>query len=201
MRYASTPRLALENISLKCCMRMEQADDQALRDRISELEKQMKDLLKKIENGELAASAGTTAAPAEETKKKDKKETVPAANEPKKPQGSIAVSGAWKEMMDRFKRNDPAIWSMLTQGSLISCENGEFVWQPNQPGGSMFLIPLNKADKKQKICDCLSEITGMTCEFTAAEGGKTAGGGQKSEKEYLNQLYDMFGADKVIIQE
>jgi len=65
----------------------------------------------------------------------------------------------------------------------------------------MFLIPLNKAEKKQKICDCLSEITGMTCEFTAAETGKTAGGGQSGEKEYLNQLYDMFGADKVIVQE
>lgn len=65
----------------------------------------------------------------------------------------------------------------------------------------MFLIPLSKAEKKQKICDCLSEITGMTCEFTATEAGQTASGGQSSEKEYLNQLYDMFGADKVIIQE
>lgn len=201
MRYASTPRLALENISLKCCLRMEQTDDQALRDRISELEKQMNDLLKRIENGEIAASAGTTAAPSEETKKKDKKENILATPEPKESQGRTAVSGAWKEMMDRFKRNDPAIWSMLTQGNLISCENGKFVWQPNQPGGSMFLIPLNKAEKKQKICDYLSEITGMTCEFTAEEAGKTAGGGQGGEKEYLNQLYDMFGADKVIVQE
>ncbi len=202
MRYVSTPRLALENISLKCCLRMEQADDQALRDRIFELEKQMNGLLKRIENGEIiASSTSTSAAPADETKKKDQKETIPAAPEQKKPKTNNAVSGAWKEMMDRFKRNDPAIWSMLTQGSLISCENGKFVWQPNQPEGSMFLIPLSKAEKKQKICDCLSEITGMTCEFTATEAGQTASGGQSSEKEYLNQLYDMFGADKVIIQE
>ena len=201
MRYASTPRLALENTSLKCCLRMEQADDQALRDRITELENRMKDLLKRIENGQIAVPAGTQAAPAAEAKTPGRKETTAAAPAPQKPKGGAAGSGAWKEMMDRFKRNDPAIWSMLTQGGLVSSDNGKFVWQPNQPGGSMFLIPLNKAEKKQKICDCLSEITGITCEFAAVEAGKTAGGGQSSEKEYLNQLYDAFGADKVIIQE
>ena len=201
MRYASTPRLALENTSLKCCLRMEQADDQALRDRISELENQMNDLLNRIENGQIAAPAGTPAGSAAEEKTRDRKETIPAVPAPQKPKAGTAVSGAWKEMMDRFKRNDPAIWSMLTQGGLISSDNGKFVWQPNQPGGSMFLIPLNKPEKKQKICDCLSEITGMTCEFTAVEAGKTAVGGQSSEKDYLNQLYDAFGADKVIIQE
>ena len=45
------------------------------------------------------------------------------------------------------------------------------------------------------------EITGMTCEFSAVDTGKAPAGGQNSEQAYLNQLYDAFGADKVIVQE
>ena len=204
MRYASTPRLALENTSLKCCLRMEEHDGQALLDRITELEKQMNDLLRKLESGQIAVSAGAAAPAADSANPKApaKPAAAPAASAPKKPAGgTAAASGAWKDMMDRFRKSDPAIWSMLTQGDLISSADGRFVWQPKQPGGSMFLIPLNKPEKREKICNCLSEITGMTCEFSAVDTGKAPAGGQNSEQAYLNQLYDAFGADKVIVQE
>ena len=200
MRYTSTPRLALENISLKCCLRMDEADNQALNDRIAELEKQISNLMKLIENGKINVSAERMIQDAE-AKGTEKKELKQDATIQRKPQDGASGSSAWKEMMDRFKRNDPAIWSMLTQGDLVSYDNGKFVWQPNQPGGSMFLIPLNKTEKKKKICDCLAEITGMTCEFYATEAGKPSNNGPSSEKDYLNQLYDAFGAEKVIIQE
>jgi len=200
MRYTSTPRLALENISLKCCLRMDEADNQALNDRIAELEKKISNLMKLIENGKINVSAERMIQDAE-AKGTEKKELKQDATIQRKPQDGASGSSAWKEMMDRFKRNDPAIWSMLTQGDLVSYDNGKFVWQPNQPGGSMFLIPLNKTEKKKKICDCLAKITGMTCEFYATEAGKPSNNGPSSEKDYLNQLYDAFGAEKVIIQE
>ena len=201
MRYASTPRLALENTSLKCCLRIEQSDDQALRDRITELENRISDLQKRIENG-VPAAVSQTASQAPEEKAPVKKEGAPAPAAPKKPAGTeTSANAAWKEMMNRFRRSDPAIWSMLTQGELTDSDNGRFIWKPSQPGGNMFLIPLNKPEKRQKICDCLSEITGMTCEFSAADAGKAAASGKSSEKEYLNQLYETFGAEKVIIQE
>ena len=41
MRYVSSPRLALENVSLKACIRTGEADAQALNDRITELEKRI----------------------------------------------------------------------------------------------------------------------------------------------------------------
>ena len=204
MRYASTPRLALENTSLKCCLRLEQTDDQALRDRITELENQMNELLKKIENGQISVpEAVAPAAPpaSEAAAPAANREPKKAAPAPKSPQGGKDASGAWKEMMNRFRKSDPAIWSMLTQGEAESNGDGKYIWHPKQPGGSMFLIPLNKPEKRQKICDCLSEITGMTCEFSAADGGKAPDSRQNGEKEYLNQLYDAFGADKVIIQD
>lgn len=202
MRYASTPRLALENTSLKCCLRIEQTDNQALFDRITELENQMNHLLNRIENGQISVSSGNCATTDDtEEKKAEKKGMRQEPPKTHKIQSKATDSNVWKEMMERFKRNDPAIWSMLTQGNLISSDEGKFIWQPSQPGGSMFLIPLNKPEKKQKICDCLSEIAGLTCEFIASEAGKTANNGQSNEKDYLNQLYDAFGAEKVIIQE
>ena len=151
-------------------------------------------------NGKINVSAERMIQDAE-AKGTEKKELKQYATIQRKPQDGASGSSAWKEMMDRFKRNDPAIWSMLTQGDLVSYDNGKFVWQPNQPGGSMFLIPLSKTEKKKKICDCLAEITGMTCEFYATEAGKPSNNGPSSEKDYLNQLYDAFGAEKVIIQE
>ena len=201
MRYASTPRLALENASLKCCLQLETTDDQALHDRITELENRVNDLLRRIEKGIVATAPAVAPAPPAEAKAPTRKETAQAAPAPKKQAVAADASGAWKEMMDRFRRSDPAIWSMLTQGTLTGSANGKFVWQPSQPGGSMFLIPLNKPEKRQRICDCLSEITGMTCEFTATDAGQAANSGKDGEKEYLDQLYDTFGADKVIVQE
>ena len=65
----------------------------------------------------------------------------------------------------------------------------------------MFLIPLNKPEKREKICNCLSEIFGMTCEFTATGEGQKENGGTNGEKEFLNSLYDTFGAEKVVVQE
>ena len=134
MRYASTPRLALENTSLKCCLRIEQSDDQALRDRITELENRISDLQKRIENG-VPAAVSQTASPAPEEKAPVKKEGAPAPAAPKKPAGSeTSANAAWKEMMNRFRRSDPAIWSMLTQGELTDSDNGRFIWKPSQPG-------------------------------------------------------------------
>ena len=46
MRYASTPRMALENASIKSCLRIDGTDTQALNDRIAELEKRIDDMLK-----------------------------------------------------------------------------------------------------------------------------------------------------------
>ena len=200
MRYASMPRLALENASLKCCLRIEQCDNQALHDRITELENKMLSLVKQFDSKKMSAITGESAQAAVK-KALAEKEGDPVILSSGKQPGRADTSGAWKEMMERFRRTDPAIWSMLTQGDLISSENGRYVWQPGQTGGTMFLIPLNKAEKRQKICECLSELTGIACEFTATEAGNPLKKGKNSEKDYLEQLYDTFGTEKVIIQD
>ena len=199
MRYSSSPRLALENTSLKCCLRIEQSDNQALNDRITELENKMNQLMQQIGNGTAAVASEKPRISSEAAQPvtKERQQATPKGN-----QGSgEALPDVWKSMMERFRRSDPAIWSMLIQGELVSREGGRYVWQPKDTGGSMFLLPLNKPEKRLKICECLTEISGEPCEFTAAAAEMTGNKAGSSEKEYMDQLYNTFGTEKVIIQE
>ena len=200
MRYVSSPRLALENTCLKCCMHIEATDQQAINDRFTELEKRIENLMQTIRENPSAVSKREievkreTGNPAPDSPAKE----VPA----RQPQAAPSdKKTAWNEMMNRFKKSEPSIWSILTQGKLASCRDGKFIWKPDQKGKSMFLIPLNKPETKQKISQCLAEITGETCEFTAAEVDQNESGEQNSDAEYLKKLYDTFGTEPVNVVE
>ena len=64
LRWASSPRIVLENAALKSCLRTSEADTAALNDRISELEKQLTALQEKLQSG-----AFTPAQPAKKAAK------------------------------------------------------------------------------------------------------------------------------------
>lgn len=57
LRWASSPRIVLENAALKSCLRTSEADTAALNDRISELEKQLTALQEKLQSGALPCAA------------------------------------------------------------------------------------------------------------------------------------------------
>ena len=200
MRYTSTPRLALENTSLKSCLKTEMTDQQAVLDRIAELEQQVTELAQRPASAEPGPTPDS--GPAEKAKEKQ-----PAARrEGKTPekagqQSTTPVPDAWKELMDRFRKTETSIWSLLTQGKIVSSKDGKYTWQAGQPGGKMFVIPLNMPEKKQKIIDCLSEITGAPCSFEATEA--SAGEAEKgsSDSDYLQQFYSAFGRESVSVVE
>lgn len=207
MRYASTPRMSLENTCLKCCLRIEQADNQALNDRISELESKIAGLEEMIAKGDIrlqkhdtasndSVAEQTTAHPAATP-------SIPASGttSPKDAAGPEGIA-AWNEMLNRFKRSEPMIWSFLLQGKLVSSTGDLYIWQTNQPGvEKMYVIPLNQEDKRTKICNCLSEITGRTCDFRAEEQGKPATTEENGDNAYLNKLYETFTAGNVAVVE
>lgn len=206
MRYASTPRMALENTSLKCCLRMDEPDSQALNDRIAELEKKLAGLEKKLaEGGFHAALTGEQPVPSAKEAPSARSTAAavkPAENQTMKVGAERDGKAAWKELMDRFKRTEPLIWSFLQQGKLADCKGDEFVWQANQTGAeSMFAGPLNQPARKQKICDCLSEITGRTCSFRTLAQGEKAKAEDGADEAYLNRLYESFGAERVAVAE
>lgn len=207
MRYSSSARLCLENVCLKCCIRTQEADPQALNDRIETLEKKIEELTRRLENGEIKITS--FAVPREGTKetaaaerKKTSAPSKPAA--PEKTAGSGEFAKAWTEVMNRLASEAPAIWSLLTQGTATMADAGTNTirWMPGKADGSAFFTStLNKEEKKGKVLQILKEITGNDYNLTAVDFAENTASAKNSEEEYINSLYSTFGKEPVDIVE
>ena len=200
MRFSSSPRLVLENVCLKCCIKTTEPDAQALNDRIDELEKKIEKINERIGKGFVQHPADRP-----ETPETGKEEQKPDATEKKEKKQAAPLStdlqSAWKAVMDRLSREDPRIWGILTQGK-ISCSGTEVKWFPMKSEGSeYFIAPLNREEKKEEIIRCLKEATGTDYTFSAGvpKERKNNGGENSSEEEYISKLYETFGKEPVDI--
>jgi len=197
MRYSSTPRLALENISIKCCLKTDDPDEQAVNDRIMELEKRVELLEDRIQ---IIQSSGLPSA-AEKTQKETKKQSVPKSTDRTTVSSRVLKSddtAVWKELMTRIQSLDITAWSFLAQGDLLSCKDGHFTWQPSRKEGEeQYISALNRPDRNKVICECLSEITGRNCTFTAVGHSAESSSCDESEQAYLENIYDTFGQEPV----
>ena len=202
MRYSSTPRLALENASLKCCRRFDLKDVQALADRITELEKRLNDLNGKIASGAAIPREAPPETPRESSPKKAKAESAPAPDGSgaggKAPAGKAASSDAWNETMNRLKLAGSKLLGFLSQGRLVSSEGDRFVWQPTDAQGDFFATLLNAAERKKEITDLLGEISGRPCDFAAIPFSAAARPAAQDDSAFLGELKDVFGASSVI---
>ena len=205
MRFSASPRVALENTSLKCCIRTQEPDAQALYDRIGELEKKIEEMGKQIRDGVPVATAGPVSSGrtehAHDEKKQDK---TPAGNTVaespvRKPAGGDAAV-VWDALMKQYQKTDPGIWSMLTHGKMIGAENDVFLWQPNTAGDQFFVTPLSREGTRKKIGETLTALSGRPCHFGTAS---TTGPAKKddSDQAYISRLYETFGREPVIVKE
>ena len=197
MRWYSTPRLALENTALKCCIRIEGTDNQSLVDRISELEKQLDKLLSMVRNGSLPVQKNEfhdviisdTAVKSEANISEEKKQS----------RSDMSSKSVWKELMNHLRKTDITLWSFLQLGNLISDHHHHYQWMALQKEGEQqYITILNKDDKKKTICSILNEVTGDECSFTAvAHDSVTKDDG--SDEAYLASIYETFGKEPVNI--
>ena len=197
MRYSSAPRMALENTAMKCCLRTNETDSQALNDRISALEK-------KVEELSACIASGITASPRKSAALTARDGSVSSGGTENKKNTAIHAGAdaqaIWKETMQRLKKSEPGIWSMLTLGSLVQADNNLFRWKTaddEENSGNGFTISLNREEKKQKIIAVLNEVTGASCGFEAVSDGPASKGSSESDREYLNGLYSTFGKEPV----
>ena len=200
MRYSSSPRIALENTALKCCLRTDEADNQALMDRITELENRIEELSCRLAQG----------IPVQPAEKKEKPavnvaaagtEKVSGEEKPKvrKTPVSLDAKTVWAEMMKRIQKTDITAWSFLSQGSLVSSTGSQYHWQASQPEGEMqYITALNRDDRKKKICGILNEITGNDCGFSADRHNQVPAE-DGSDDAYLASIYETFGHEPVDI--
>ena len=197
MRYASTPRMALENASIKSCLRIEETDSQALNDRIIELEKRIDGLMRN------PAAAAAAQIPVEETKttriqqpREERKVPQAAGRE-----NSGNHAAVWKELMNTIRGKDMTAWSFLSQGRMIGCKNGRYLWQADRKEAeAQFITVLNMPERNKTICECLQQITGQACSFSAVPQGKPSETADNSgDDEYLESIYETFGKEPVNI--
>ena len=199
MRYTSSPRMALENTSLKSCLRTTDTDEKALSDRITELEIKLDKINKKLENGTLKLVSDKDSKNPEKTDKAitERKSEETERSAAKKKTDNSAV---WKQFMSMIRQKDMTAWSFLSQGELVSCRDGMFCWQASRKEGEQqFILVLNNPERKKCICSCLSEITGEECSFSAVERDSLQTSGDSSDDAYLKTLYDTFGREPVSI--
>lgn len=198
LRWASSPRLALENAALKACLRTEDADVAALNDRIAGLEKQVAELTDKLKSGEFAAQQAQPA-PAASPKKAAKRP------EPPKPV-ALTPTGrspqdAWKEAMNLLKRTETGTYSLLVQGRFAGCEGACYRWEAN-PGMDVFVGMLMKDAKRQAVANALTQAAGIQSAFEACVAGQAEAADQgKAEADFISELQESFGAQNVSIQE
>ena len=195
LRWASSPRIVLENTALKCCLRTVEADTAALNDRIAQLEKQIADLTDKLKNGVVAA------APA----KKEKAENKPAPKKEEPPKPMVltptgrSTDDTWKEAMNQLKKSDPGAHSFLTQGRFIGCDGVTYRWEA-AAGMDFFATALMKEEKRKAVAAALTEAAGVESKFEAV----TAGAGNKedqSDDSFVSGLEKTFGKANVLVQD
>ena len=199
MRYSSSPRIALENASVKCCLRTDEADNQALNDRITELEKKIEELSKRMISG--------GAAPAKKNESQNEAGVVSSSHgsaEQKRPaEKRQAVAGdekaVWNELMAKIQKADITAWSFLSQGNPIGCKEHQYRWQASrQEGEQQYITALNKPERNSTICAVLKEITGTDCTFTAVQHSEISKE-DDGDDAYLATIYETFGKEPVDI--
>ena len=189
LRWASSPRIVLENAALKSCLRTSEADTAALNDRISELEKQLTALQEKLQSGAFAPAqpAKKAAKPASEPKQEAPK---PAALAVMTPTGKTDAD-AWKEAMNILKRSDPGTFAMLTMGKYAGCDGDTYRWQAPM-GQGLYVASM--------IAAALTQASGMQCRFEAIGAVKEKKADQ-SDESFLAALETTFGKANTIVQE
>jgi len=194
LRWASSPRIVLENTALKCCLRTVEADTAALNDRIAQLEKQIADLNEKLKNGVVAA------APA----KKEKAEVKPAPKKEEPPKPKVltptgrSTDETWKEAMNQLKKTDPGVHSFLTQGRLLGCDGTHYRWEA-AAGMDFFATALNKEDKRKVVCNALTEAAGVESTFEAVTAGSNKP--EMNDDSFVSGLEQTFGKANVLVQD
>ena len=191
MRYASSPRLALETACMRACVQTNDVDSNALLERIAELEHKINDMEKAFSEG---------AVPQKRTASGDK--TQSSVRTP--PAVERVVSGSeldiWKAAMEFLKRTAPGKHGILAQGKFLGVQNGKYRWTPNggEPGP---IAILNQDSNRKQIAQALTDAAGTACTFEAVGADAKIERMGDAEAVFLDNLRETFGAENVSVQD
>ena len=100
-----------------------------------------------------------------------------------------------------LKKAEPAIYGPLSRARYGGYQDGEYK-ALFAPGEEIFQTMLSAPERKAKIENALNQCGGLNARFTAApQAAPVDPQKDKRQEESLNGLIDMFGRDKVQIDE
>ena len=203
LRWASSPRIALENAALKACLRTEDTDASALNDRITELERQVQNLTEKLQSGAFTVSTQKkegSEAPAAPKTQPEPENTAPAALTPT----GRSPQDAWREALNILKRTNTGAYSMLSaqaNGHFIGCDGACYRWEAS-PQMEVFIAILMKESTRSAIAAALTQAAGVPSTFEAHAAGKAEQADDSQEEQaFISQLQESFGAQNVSVQQ
>ena len=189
LRYAASPRLALESAALHACLRTGENDPAALLDRVQTLEQELKDLRGQIASGAVRVT------------KREKPEETPA---PKKnvsaqetPSGDKTMHQIWKDALMALARKDAALFSVLNQGRLAGADDFTFHWTVSNSVDPIIAGLFRDPERVARVESILTETAGEQCRFLV-EGApgpdETPAAGQQS----MDDVAETFGQNFTI---
>ncbi len=193
LRFAASPRIALESAALHACLRTGEVDTTALLDRVAELEKKLAELQERLAGG-AAVVRVSEAKHAESPKAEGTKEEKKA-----RPVGDKDMLKVWKDAMGILSRTSPGAFGFLSSGRLVDAQAGSFVWEPKDGANPFTAEYLRRPEQKSLIEKALGEASGLECRFSVAE--RNAAQGPLRTEDGLKEIYETFGAGNVIVQE
>ena len=195
-RWASSARSVLEVFALRACGQPEDKDVEALLERVAELEQRLSELEK---NGvRTAAQKPPADSPAPE--KAPAPPPAPLPDSPV-PDGSKLPKDVWNDMLKLIRKTEPSIYGTLLRAKYGGYRDGVYR-ALFMPGEEIFQNMLMMPARREKIEAALNASGGVNARFDAMPQKPQADEGQEKRQENaVNGLIDMFGRDKVQIDE
>ena len=195
-RWAASGRSVLEIFALRSCEQPEERDYEALLERVAELENRL---------AQLEKNGVKISAPAEGTEKKPPARPAPPApkqaeDTPASPEGRLPKD-VWNDALKYLKKTDPAVFGPLSRARYGGYRDGVYK-ALFAPGEEIFQSMLAAPERRARVENALKQCGGGDAKFEAASQAAAADPeADKREEKNLNGLIDMFGRDRVQIDD
>lgn len=220
LRFASTPRIALEVAALQACAQVQEENLTALLERVSELECQVKNLTQKISEGyHITPQVKDHKTPEQKSIKQSDKTTQPTSSQTSKnissentnmsvPQSPASASSAkepkeiWKKALSSLRKSDPPIFGLLHGEQFLGAENNVYKLLIPSSKKDFSYIKLNQTARKDMISALLTELTGTPTFFEPILDENAAKNKlQIKHQQVENMLVEAFGRSLLQIDE
>lgn len=193
MRYASSPRAAVEVAALKAISIPEEQDVSALLARMDQLESEL------AQTKAMMASGSFRPAPQQKSGASATMEGIPAA--PAAPAVPLEGQELWASILLELKKTDPVAFTFAGKGRFAGVKDGVLRLSfEADSGNDIFINKLNSPAKKEIILGIAGKLSENVHGFEAFSKSSVDPRKQKQENDTMSSLVSTFGRDKIEVE-